>query len=298
MSGQKAVMTVEELDELHRLGKEAIAITHPEPSYVNLPTGKPHISFSELRCWAECSFRHKLQHIDKVGEDTPSVHMDFGTAIHTACESWLKTRVMDKKLFLTELHALWSEHVKLLPKEFTPAAFKQFAKEGLSILPDVPKWFEETFPEWEFIDAEHYLYEPVVGHPHAFKGFIDCIISAPGPRGKKLVWLLDFKTCGWGWGAEKKADELVRSQLVLYKNFWSIKTQTDPKDVRCGFVLLKRTAKPGSHCELVTTSVGEVTTGRSLKIVNNMITSVKRGTAIKNRGSCTFCQFYATPHCI
>jgi hypothetical protein len=167
----------------------------------------------------------------------------------------------------------------------------------MSILPDVPKWLDEQFPGWEFIDAEHALYEPLDGFPHAFKGYIDLIIKAPGARGKPVYWLLDWKTTSWGWSMYKKNDELIRAQLILYKNFWSKKTNTDPKDIRCGFILLKRTAKPGSHCELVTASVGEVTTGRSLKVINSMVSSVKKGIAIKNRDSCMFCKFYNTPHC-
>lgn len=268
-----------------------------QAKYEKLPTGKPHVSFSEIRDWSECTYRHKLKHVLKVGEDVPSIHMDFGTAIHAACEHYLKTKVMDRKVFLTALKALWSEHAAKKPEDYTVAKFQEFGKSGMSILADVPKWLDETFPGWEYVDAEHALYEPLVGCTHAFKGYIDAIIRAPGPRGKMLTWLLDWKTTSWGWSAYKKSDELVRSQLVLYKNFWSTKVGMDPKDVRCGFVLLKRTGKPSKHCELITTSVGEVTTGKSLKVINNMISSVKKGIAIKNRNACMFCDFYNTPHC-
>lgn len=274
-------------EELAKLGSK----------FEKLPTGKPHVSFSEMRDWEDCSFRHKLKFVDKVGEDLPGIHLDFGTSVHAACEDFLKTRKMDRKIFLTTLKKLWESHQEKCPKDFTAKAFADFGKQGMSILADVPKWFDEQFPGWELIDAEHPLYEALEGHPHAFKGFIDVVIKAPGARGKPVYWLLDWKTCSWGWAAEKKASPQVRSQLVLYKNFWSNKTNTDPKDVRCGFVLLKRTAKPGAHCELVATSVGEVTTGKSLKVINNMISSVKRGIAIKNRNACTFCTYYNTPHC-
>lgn len=266
-------------------------------TFEKLPTGKPHVSFSEMRDWQDCSFRHKLKYIDKVGEDVPGVHLDFGTSVHAACEHFLKTKQMDRKIFLTKLKELWEQHEPLDPKNFTTKAFTDFGKQGMSILADVPDWFNKQFPEFELVAAELPLYEPLEGFPHAFKGFIDVVIRAPGPRGKPLIWLLDWKTCSWGWSMEKKGDPLVRAQLVLYKNFYAQKTGTDPKDIRCGFILLKRTAKPGSHCELVTTSVGDVTTGRSLKIIGNMVTSVKRGIAIKNRGACTFCPYYNTPHC-
>lgn len=264
---------------------------------IDLPTGKPHVSFSEIKIWKECSYRHKLQFISKIGLFRPGIHMDFGTAIHSACENFLKTKTMNVNVFTDKLSELWKEHQPLNVEEFTQQAHEQFIIEGLAILAEVPGWLDEQFPGWEFIDAEHYLYEKIENQPHAFKGFIDCIIVAPGSRGKMITWLLDFKTTSWGWNTYKKSDDMVRAQLVLYKNYWAVKTGNDPKDVRCGFVLLKRSAKLGAHCELITTSVGDVTTGRSLKIINNMVTSVKRGIALKNRASCTYCDYRGTEHC-
>lgn len=265
--------------------------------YKELPTGKCHISFSELKDWKECSFRHKLNYVMKLGSDLPSVHMDFGTACHSACENFLKTGKMDLKVFKVKLHELWSAHAKISPKEFTAKSFKQFAKEGLALLPEIPEWFNATFPGWEYIDAEHYLYEPIEGQEQAFKGLIDCIIKAPNAKGKWVTWIIDFKTTSWGWQAAKKSDESVKMQIILYKSFWSTKTSVDHKAIKCGFVLLKRTAKPGQHIELVEVSSAEAVMKKSLTVVDNMLTSVKKGLAIKNRYSCQFCAYHATPHC-
>lgn len=278
-------------------------MSDPKPKFDDLPTGKPHISFSEVRDWKECSFRHKLKYVKKIELGRPGPLLDFGTAVHAACEGFLKTRTMDPKIATDMIRKAWEKNkdLRYIDKDGKEKPLfdnvEQFVKEAEDILADVPKWTEETFPDWEFIDAEHYLYEPIDGHPHAFKGFIDGVIKCKGARGKTVVWLVDWKTTSWGWSLEKKSDDMVRAQLVLYKNFWSTKTGTDPKDVRCGFILLKRSAKAGQHCELVTTSVGDVTTGRSLKVINNMLTSVKKGIALKNRASCTFCDYKDTPHC-
>jgi len=265
------------------------------PNFLDLPTGKPHVSFSEIRDWKECSFRHKLKYVLKIDLGKPGPLLDFGTAVHAACQKFLETRVMDATVATDMLTKIWEKNKGL--EGFESKVLPQFIKEATEILADVPAWMDETFPDWEYIDAEHALYEAIEGQPHAFKGFIDGIIRCTGARGKKVIWLIDWKTTSWGWSAQKKSDDLVRAQLVLYKNFWSVKTGTDPKDVRCGFVLLKRSAKPGKHCELITTSVGEVTTGRSLKVINNMVSSVKRGIALKDRSSCTFCDYRNTPHC-
>lgn len=267
------------------------------PKYELLPTGKPHVSFSEMKDWDDCSFRHKLKYVDKIGIFKPGVHMDFGTAVHAACENFLKTKKMDDIVFKKKLHELWTEHGEVDPEAYTVKSFKQFVAEGIAILPEIPAWFDVTFPGWEFIDAEHQFYEPVFGHPHAFKGFIDCVIAAPGKNGKTVTWLLDFKTTSWGWNKYKKADTMVRAQLVLYKSFWGTKMGIDPKDIKCGFVLLKRTAKPNQHCELVPAAVSELTTSKSLMIVGNMLTAIKRGIALKDKSSCTYCEYKNTEHC-
>lgn len=282
--------TIEEQAE-----KERETSVAENPEFELLPTGKAHISFSELRDWRDCSYRHKLKYVMKIDLGRPGPLLDFGTAVHASCEDFLKTREMKPQIAVDMIREIWEKNKYV--KGFEPETVEGYVKEAQDILTDVPAWMDETFPDWEFVDAEHYLYEAIDNKPHAFKGFIDGIIKCKGARGKMLFWLLDWKTTGWGWSAEKKGDPMVCAQLVLYKNFWSQKTGTDPKMVRCGFVLLKRSAKKDKHCELVTTSVGEVTTTRSLTVINSMLGSVKKGIAIKNRLACTFCDYYGTEHC-
>ena len=261
----------------------------------NLPTGKPHVSFSELRDWQECSYRHKLKHVNKIDLSTPAPVLDFGTAVHACCENYLKTKVLEPQIALDMLEKAFESN-KDKP-EYSSALLNSYKKEALSITNDIPKFLEDNFSNWELIDAEHSLYERMEKYPHAFKGFVDCIIKVKGKRGEDLYWVLDWKTTSWGWNNEKKSDPDVARQLIFYKNFWSKKTNTNPKNIRCGFILLKRTAKPGAHCELVTISVGDVTTDRSVKILNNMVGSIRKGIAIKNKNSCTYCPYKNTEHC-
>ena len=50
---------------------------------------REHVSFSEVKCWRECPWRHKLLHIDKIGTFEPSPFLDFGTTVHEGCETFL-----------------------------------------------------------------------------------------------------------------------------------------------------------------------------------------------------------------
>jgi len=265
-------------------------------SFEVLPSGKQHVSFSEVKLWKECSYRHHLVHVKKIDLSKPSPVLEFGTAVHAAIEKYLLSRSMNVGVAHDALEKAWKKHEGM--PDFTPTTLERAKNESGSILREVPSFFDREFPEWETVDAEHQLYESIEGQPHAFKGFIDGVIKAKGKRGETVYWILDHKTTARGWFKDKRSDDMVKAQLALYKNYWCQKNPDVPfKNVRCGFVLLKKSAKPGEHCELFSVSLGEVPIQKSLKVVNNMLTSVKRGIFVKNRDACTWCEFKNTEHC-
>lgn len=261
------------------------------------PTGKPHVSFSEVKTWKECGWRHKLVHIEKVPGDPPSVHTDFGKIVHEQCERYLKTRTMDIPAACDAIRAAWKEndHRDSQGMPDDPEVWVAYAT---NILNDVPAFLEKEFPGWQFMGAELEIYEPIAGSDLSFKGFIDGIITCKGKRGEDLIWILDWKTAGsGGWHPEKRRDPLVQMQLALYKSFLSSKLGLEKKSVRCAFLLLKRGAKPGKTCEALPVSVGPVTEERAVKIVNDMVRTVAKRMFLKNRLSCKFCPFHDTSHC-
>ena len=267
-------------------------------SFEVLPTGKQHISFSEVKLWKECSYRHNLVHIKKLSLFKPSPALDFGTAIHASCEHYLLTREMKPEIAFDSMEKAWATNSTPENPDFTQASLAKSKLEATTILSELPKFLDETFSEWETISAEHQLYEPINNHPHAFKGFIDGVIKAKGKRGETIYWVIDWKTTARGWYRDKRSDPMVAAQLALYKNYWCQKNPEIPfKNVRAAFVILKKAAKPGEHCELFSISLGEVPINRSLKVVSNMITAVKKGIALKNRDSCMWCEFKNTEHC-
>jgi hypothetical protein len=263
--------------------------------FESLPTGKPHVSFSELRDWQDCSFRHKLKHVNGIDLSEKSPILDFGTCVHASCEDYLNTRILKKEIAIDSLKECFEKN-KDNPS-YGQNLLTSYIKEINEILDELPSFLNDNFPEWETVDAEHLLYESINNHPHAFKGFIDGIIKTKDKKGNDQYWIIDWKTSAWGWTMEKKTDFKLHQQLIFYKNFWSTKMNIDPKKIRCGFVLLKRTAKVGSKCELVKVSVGDITSERALKSLSNMLVSVKKGIALKNRDSCTYCPYKNTEHC-
>ena len=270
------------------------------------PTNKPHVSYSEVKNWKECPFRHKLAYIDKVDMFEPSPYLDFGTQVHEGCESYLNTETIPKEQLLENIRNAWEEHgfddpewVKKQPGWYKYHNVEEWCKWASNMWDDIPKFLDETFPGWEPVSAEEELYEDIIGKGVKFKGFIDVVIKVPRKNGSWKYWILDWKTAkSYGWDRRKRQDVLTQTQIILYKHYWGTKNNIPLKDIGCGFVLLKRGGKPGSTCELFKVSAGPTAIKKATKMVENMIYSVKKGFYFKNRNSCRFCDYYNTPYCI
>ena len=271
------------------------------------PTGKAHVSYSEVKLWKECSYRHKLTYIDKLQAYEDNPYADFGTAIHTAIENYLLTRTMDLEKCLQELRSVWSkkgyDSVEYIEKRVSEGHVKNEPLEiwedyARVIIAQFPTWLENEFPEWEIVSAECQLYEPIDGEDISFKGFVDCLIKVKDKKGKELLWVIDWKTTGpGGWFYKKKQNFLFLAQVGLYKKYISKKLNIPLKDIRCGYVFLKRGAKPTKCIELFNVSVGPKFVEKADKMVDSMIKSVKNGMTLKNFNSCRYCPFANSEHC-
>jgi len=284
----------------------------PDTDSIKFPTNKPHVSYSEVRCWKECPWRHKLLYIDKIGVDEPSPYLSYGTALHDGMENFLKTGSMDIPAVIEKIKAEWEKHGfdsnewiagqaahrksqgwKPKPHDY----LESWLLWATNSLEEIPAFLKEEFGDYEVISAEEELYEYYPGCEIFFKGFIDALLKVT-IRGKEYYYVIDWKTAGdKGWYASKRRDILTWAQIALYKTFWRNKRDLDTKSVRCGFVLMKRGAPAGRTCELVKVSVGPKAEENAMSIFRSMVKNVRRGLFLKNRESCLFCEFKDTPHC-
>jgi len=277
-------------------------------SEILFPTGKKHISFSEVKQWKECSYRHKLVYIDKIDMFNDSPYLHFGTAVHEGCETLISTGKVDRDGILSVMKESWQKAGFENPDWYTnqPGWYKhqpveEWERWANNMWDEVSTFLDTTFPGWECFKAEEQLYEEIenLDKELSFKGFIDAVFKVPKKKGKGFeYWIVDWKTAGaYGWRRDKKQDLGMTAQLILYKHFWAKKHNIDLKDIRCAFILLKRGGKPGKVCDIVNVSVGPKTHAKGVKLMRNMIKSVRKGMFLKNRHSCTFCPYEGTEHC-
>lgn len=253
------------------------------------------ISFSELKNWSECTYRHKLIYIDKLPHFSGNEYTAFGTAIHAVCEELIPDPTKDglaifEKSFLSELQTLKEEGHKI-----NAPMVSDMRSQAKPICEQVLPAVREYFKDFEVVSVEEQLLEDmsdIESYGKKFKGFIDMVIKTPDG----VHHIIDWKTCSWGWSRDKKADPMTNYQLTYYKNYFAKKHNIDPTKIETYFTLLKRTAKK-DNVEILRITSGPKKTSNSLKVLQNAVINIERGNYIKNRLSCRYCKFHNTEHC-
>jgi hypothetical protein len=257
------------------------------------PTGKNTVSYSEVSTWASCAYRHKLAFIDKIAIEQNWIHAKYGTALHKGVENYLKNKVLDLEAFSLDLKDVWE-------KENYPD-YETWNSWGTTCLSALPEWMDSQFPDWELVGVELRLEENIPQEDQIkFKGFIDCIIRVPlnKEKTKWKTWIIDWKTAGArGWDREKRSDELVLSQLYLYKSYIMQMFGGESREIGTAFVIMKKGSKKEKCIDFIPVSSGPKSMEKANKMVSSMIASVRKGKSFKNKYACKWCPYADTAHC-
>lgn len=272
------------------------------------------VSYSSWQSYRRgCQWKWKLDVVDGLRSNAYGVHLDFGTCIHNAIEKY-KTKkdpisMEDaQKSFEEKFRDLFGKNKEKYKESERSADLEELVSAGKRIIESLDKCGE--LASAEVVYNEHELLLPISRTDDVkmnFKGFIDMVIKSKDGRGKDVLYVIDFKTCSWGWGKEKRDDDDLKYQLFLYKHFLSKKFNLDPKFVRTAFILLKKSPPKGADVvEFFPVSAGPVSVQRALDALNADISDMKErtenNTLIKNRQMCTskfgdVCPYLNTEHC-
>ena len=253
---------------------------------------RQHISFSELKIWNDCAFKHKLVYLDGIKEFKGSEHTAFGTAMHYVCENVFDESNDLQNIFQTK----FLSELKLLKKDNVPLnknLVEDMRKQGDKILSFILPAVKKTFGSFDVVSVEEDLYIPIEEDLY-FKGFIDLVLKVDD-----TYHVIDWKTCSWGWDARRKADRITTYQLTLYKHFFAKKHNIDVDKIETHFALLKRTAKT-DNVEIFRVTSGQKKIQNAIKLLDKAVYNIKNSKFIKNKLSCTSgfgCEFYKTQYC-
>jgi len=253
------------------------------------------ISFSELKIWNECSYKHKLIYKDNLPHFKGNEYTAFGTAMHLMCErnimnSDIDTLQVFEKAFAEELSSLKNDGA-ILDDNLITAMRSQAGPLCEQAIPALKKYFGE----YEVISVEEKLLEQIEEFDASgkkFKGYIDVVLKTSDGK----YHIIDWKTCSWGWNLDRRTDPMTTYQLTYYKNYFCKKHNIDPKTVETYFGLLKRTATK-NNIEIFRVTSGPKKTSNSLNLLRKAVININKDNYIKNRLACRNCAFYKTSHC-
>ena len=210
------------------------------------------VSYSQFSTWKQCPHKWKLQNVDKL-KNPPSIHLIFGTAIHTALQHYLKV-MYDQSGAAADREDI----VQLFEDNFREEYKKGYEKNNnthFSNAEEMGEFFEDgkTILEYfrrkkggyfstrktHLIGIEFPLsYAPHEEYPNVkYRGFIDIILYN---ENTEKLYIYDIKTSTRGWKDKDKKDETKASQVLLYKEYLSKIFDWDVSKIEVEFFIVKR----------------------------------------------------------
>ena len=259
---------------------------------------KKHISYSELKNWNDCAYKHKLIYIDEIKKFIGNEYTAFGQAIHDTCEQLLISGSTESESYFKHKFMHHLEDLKCKGVDFKDDLVKSMWERGPKLPSQLMPALNNYLGEFEVVETECLLYERMSSEEDEdfyFKGYIDAVLKTKDGK----YHIFDWKTCSWGWDARKKNDRMITYQLTLYKHYFSVKNKIDPDNIETHFGLIKRTAKT-KQVEIFKVPNGKRKIENALKLLNVAVYNIQNKRHIKNRLSCTSgygCEFYNTKFC-
>ena len=197
--------------------------------------GLIHISFSELTQYRGCGHKHLLEKYLKLAVSPTSIHLLFGSAIHSALEIGVRDKINLEGRINHFKENFTKEMMDKMMDTKDYADIENFTQQGEHILRLLST--EKILEKYDLIGVEMHLYENLFSNFY-FKGFIDLIL-----KDKKTgrILIIDYKTSGSEWDVQKKKkDKIFIAQMRLYKYFYSRKFNVSIEDIDCKYIVLNR----------------------------------------------------------
>lgn len=282
-----------------------------------------HVSYSQLSSFATCKKQWYLTYVKKLAPYQASIHAVFGTAIHETIQTWLEivyhqTAKKGDELDLDKL--LYDNLIKAYKAQKSLNGHEHFSNEdemqmffldGKHILDYLRKNRRRYFSSkgWKLAGVETLLYQEL--KPGVmFKGLVDLVFYHEPTD----TWeLLDLKTSTSGWNSYAKKDHIKRSQLILYKEYFSKQFNIPKEKISIKFVILKRKvpieaeyASMQRRVQEFTPPSGKIVTGQATKMVTEFVTeAVSENTYVDkeyetspSKNNCRWCAFRELKICL
>ena len=278
------------------------------------------ISHSQFTAYNECNLKWKLRYIDKLSLSGGNIHTLFGSAMHTVLQEYLTTMynksiveaeklkldVMLKEQMIKEFNTIRARW-KIIPCEQKDMV--EFYQDGVEIIKHFRKHRNKYFMKknYELVGVEVPIFMNIQEGVQ-LKSFLDVVIRN---KVSGRITIIDLKTATRGWWDYQKKDFYKKSQLLMYKQFYSDKFNVSLDKIDVYFLILKRKiAKksdfPISRLQKFEPAHGKPSVNKTMQAFHEFRELIfdskgeyrtNRDYAAKPGSACKFCEFYDTEHC-
>lgn len=212
-----------------------------------IPEGMAQVSYSQFSLFKQCPHRWYTRYVKKEREADYGVALLFGTSFHDTLQNYLNVLYSQSSKEADNINLsqyLYSRLVENFKKntvgnKITKSQIMEHYKDGVEILEFIKKKRGEYFSlrNHSLMGTEMPLRLQTINPKVWFVGYIDLGIV---DNADNSYYLYDIKTSTKGWGDKDKKDESKRSQLILYREFFSKQYDIDKDKVFTQFFIVKR----------------------------------------------------------
>jgi len=204
--------------------------------------------------WSNCPFQWQKSYVEGLKEDDTNLNTWFGTAIHRTIQDWLPV-VYGGSPVVAKTMDLSDSFKTILIEEVTPyikqaddnqnvtymcsrEELEEYYQQGTEILSYVQTHSSKLFPtgNTELVGTEVELDMSLTENLN-FVAYLDIVTHN---KETDEYTIIDIKTSRRGWNDKLKNDPTKRSQLLLYKKFFSVTRNVPLNKIGVEFTILKR----------------------------------------------------------
>lgn len=254
-----------------------------------LLTGRPYLSYSEIKTFQTCPLKWRFQYVDKARPEQLSSAMLLGSCVHAAVQAYFQAMLGADQL--PTIHQLMETYRAHWKEESDGAPIQYGKSQDAQILEATARRMLEQFIASPYAQAQG----EIIGIEESFKvhlaedlpdlaGRVDMLTYHNG----QLV-ITDFKTARSMWADETAEDN--GEQLILYAQGCEPIARELSATIAIRFVVITKTKEPKIEAREVTVNPDRIE--RSKIIIRQVFKAMHHGVVYPNPSpmNCSGCSF-------
>lgn len=264
----------------------------PTPNEIaHAMTGRPHVTYSEVRSFQSCPLKWKYQYVDRVMPERLSAAMLLGSGIHAAVELHFESLLAavpppDVDRMMVAFQTCWETDAVKAEVQYSRG------QDESAIMATARRMLEEfaasplADPLGEIVGVEESFKVHLGDDLPSLAGRVDMITL---DRQKNELTITDFKTARSVWSQANAIEQ--SDQLVLYAQGCESIARDFGADVTLRYVVVTKTKQP--KIDAITVPYDRSRVLRSQAIIRQVFSAMKVGSVypVPSPMNCSTCSF-------